>query len=382
MIARQDAVLLSGATGFVGAALLARYLDQTDRPLIALVRAQTAPEADARMRSLLHELYDPTTAQAHSARCTAVAADLQRPRLGLGPGDREQIARAASEVVHCAASVSFDLPLPEARAVNTAGVRRVAQLAELCTILGDGLDRFAHVSTAYVAGNRTGTFAENDKHCGAGFRNTYEQTKYEAEELLRQWPKPLPLQILRPSIVVGSRTSGWTRAFNVLYWPLQMFSRGRLPMVPARAQSPVDVVPVDYVADAILALGAAGPGTYHLVAGEHATTVAGVIDLAARRFGVAPPQLLDPDTLDVDAAGADEDGLTDSQQRTLRRARVYFPYFGLRVRFDDVATRALLTPAGVRAEPLHGYFDVLMDYAQRARWGRSPLTPRELVAAA
>jgi thioester reductase-like protein len=380
MIARQDGVLLSGATGFVGAALLARYLDQTDRPVVALVRAGTAADADARLRDLLHELYDSRTAQAHAARCTAVASDLQRPRLGLGPGDREQIARSCTEVVHCAASVTFDLPLPEARSVNTAGVRRVAQLADLCTVLGGGLDRFAHVSTAYVAGNRDGAFAENDDHCGSGFRNTYEQTKWEAEELLRRWPNPLPLQILRPSIVVGSRVSGWTRAFNVLYWPLQMFSRGRLPVVPARASCPVDVVPVDYVADAILALRDAGPGTYHLVAGDHATTVAGVIDLATQRFGVAPPQLLDPSSVDVDDVPSD--GLSDVQARALRRARVYFPYFGLHVRFEDARTRAILEPAGVRAEPLSGYFDVLMDYAQRARWGRTPLTPRELANAA
>ncbi len=376
---RQDAVLLSGATGFVGAALFSRYLDQTDRPVITLVRARNAADADARLRALLHELYDPATAQEHARRCTAVASDLLRPRLGLGPSDREQIARQASEVIHCAASVSFDLPLPEARAVNAAGVRRVGQLAELCGILGDGLTRFAHVSTAYVAGNHDGSFAEDDPYAGAGFRNTYEQTKYEGEQVLRAWPTEIPLQIIRPSIVVGNRTSGWTRAFNVLYWPLQMFSRGRLPMIPARSLSPVDVVPVDYVADAILALQDAPPATYHVVAGEHATTVGEVIDMAARRFGVPEPQLVAPEMIEADV---DSSTLTDAQRRVLDRARVYFPYFGLRVRFDDRQTRAVLNPAGVRAEPLHHYFDALMDYAQRAQWGRAPLTPHELSVAA
>jgi thioester reductase-like protein len=380
---RQDAVLLSGATGFVGAALLARYLDHTDRPIFALVRARNASEADTRLRAILHELYDPATARRHAQRCTAVAGDLQRSRLGLGASDREQIAREVSEVIHCAASVSFDLPLPEARAINAAGVRRVAQLAELCAILGDGLERFAHVSTAYVAGDHDGRFAENDPYCGAGFRNTYEQTKYEGEQVLRRWTTPLPLQVIRPSIVVGSRHSGWTRAFNVLYWPLQMFSRGRLPMIPARSQAPVDVVPVDYVADAILALADAPPATYHLVAGEHATTVGDVIALAAERFDVPAPQLLAPETTDADAdADADRGALTDAQARVLHRARVYFPYFGLRVRFDDRATRAVLEPTGVRTEPLHRYFDTLMDYAQRAQWGRAPLTPHELSVAA
>jgi thioester reductase-like protein len=375
---RQDAVLLSGATGFVGAALLARYLDQTDRPVLALVRARNAADADARLRGILGELYDPATARNHARRCTAVAADLLQPRLGLGPGDREQLARQTSEVVHCAASVSFDLPLTQARAVNAAGVRRMGQLAELCGILGDGLERFAHVSTAYVAGDHDGAFAEGDPYCGAGFRNTYEQTKYEGEQVLRDWPTSLPLQIIRPSIVVGNRRSGWTRAFNVLYWPLQMFSRGRLPIVPARAAAPVDVVPVDYVADAILALADAPSGTYHLVAGEHATTVGDVIALAGRRFDVPAPVLVEPETVDV----VDDASLSEAQRRVLDRARVYFPYFGLRVRFDDRHTRAVLEPSGVRTEPFHHFFDALMDYAERAEWGRSPLTPHELSVAA
>src|SRR5213083_3733245 len=148
---QTDAVLLSGVTGFVGAAVMARYLERTERPLLALVRAGSAREADARVRAVLEELYEPDVAEAYAERCTAVAADLARPALGLGPADREDLARQVSEVVHCAASVSFDQPLTAARAVNVAGARRVAQIAELCGARGDGLRRLVHVSTAYVA---------------------------------------------------------------------------------------------------------------------------------------------------------------------------------------------------------------------------------------
>ena len=61
----------------------------------------------------------------------------------------------------------------------------------------------------------------------------------------------LPVTVLRPSIVVGDQRSGWTSAFNVLYWPLRAFARGLLRSVPALPSSPVDVVSVDYVADAV-----------------------------------------------------------------------------------------------------------------------------------
>ena len=64
----------------------------------------------------------------------------------------------------------------------------------------------------------------------------------------------LPLVIARPSIVVGDRYSGWTPAFNVIYWPLRAFARGMLDEVPANPDGVVDVVPVDYVADALVHL--------------------------------------------------------------------------------------------------------------------------------
>jgi long-chain acyl-CoA synthetase len=373
-----DAVLLSGVTGFVGAAVLARYLERTDRPVVALARAGSAAEAGARIRAVLDDLYEPAVAEAHARRCTAVAADLAQPWLGLGPGDREDLAERVSEVVHCAASVSFDQPLDEARAVNVDGARRMAQLAELCSMRGRELRRFAHVSTAYVAGEHDGVFGEDDPGAGRSFRNTYEQTKHEAEVLLRSREVPLPLQIVRPSIVVGDRATGWTRAFNVLYWPLQMFAKGRLPVIPATSDAPVDVVSVDYVADAILALDDAPPGTYHVVAGDQATAVGEVTALASRRFGLPEPVVVAPERLAQALAAP----LADHQRAALERARVYFPYFDLRVRFDDRRARGLLAPAGVRPAPLSAYFDRLMDYAERTGWGRSPLSRRELAAAA
>jgi long-chain acyl-CoA synthetase len=267
--------------------------------------------------------------------------------------------------------VSFDLPLDVARAVNAAGAARIAELANRVAERGDGLRRVVHVSTAYVAGDRAGTFGEDDVTRGVPFRNTYEQTKHEAEELLRAWQPALPLQIVRPSIVVGDRTTGWTRSFNVLYWPLKQFARGRLPVVPAVADAPVDVVGVDYVADAVLGLAGAPGGTYHAVAGEHASTVSEVIALAAERFGVPAPEIVDPRVIDEALARP----LGEAQRRAMEQARIFFPYFRLGVRFDDRWARGILAPRGVAAEPLAAYFDTLIDYAQRAAWGaRSGLT--------
>ncbi|WP_272476047.1 SDR family oxidoreductase [Baekduia alba] len=368
---RSDAVLLTGVTGFVGTAVALRILERSDRQIVALVRAADRREAAERVRGALAEVTPPELLDAYAARCAAVPADLLADGLGLRHGDREEIARRCDEVIHCAASVSFDLPLDLARAVNAAGAARIAELAARVAQRGEGLRRVVHVSTAYVAGDRDGTFGEDDVTRDVPFRNTYEQTKHEAEELLRAWEPALPLQIVRPSIVVGDRTTGWTRSFNVLYWPLKQFARGRLPVVPAIADAPVDVVPVDYVADTVLGLAGAPAGTYHAVAGEQAATVAEVIDLAAARFGVPAPEIVDPRVIDEALARP----MGEAQRRALEQARIFFPYFRLGVRFDDRWARGILAPRGVATDPLHTYFDTLIDFAQRAAWGgRTGLT--------
>ncbi|HEY6757947.1 MAG TPA: SDR family oxidoreductase [Baekduia sp.] len=370
---RSDAVLLTGVTGFVGTAVALRILERSDRQIIALVRAADRREAAERVRAALAEVAPAELVDAYAARCTALPADLMVDGLGLRHGDREELARRCDEVIHCAASVVFDLPLEQARAVNAAGAARMAELATRVAQRGDGLRRILHVSTAYVAGEQDGTFREDDVARGVTFRNTYEHTKHEAEELLRAWEPRLPLQILRPSIVVGARDTGWTRSFNVLYWPLKMFARGRLPVVPALADAPVDVVPVDYVADAVLDLADAPLGTYHAVAGRHAATVRDVIDLAAARFGLPAPEIVDPAVIDEALARP----LGEAQRRAMEQAHVYFPYFRLGVRFDDRWARGFLEPRGVAAEPLAGYFDTLIDYAEAAEWGgRTDLTVR------
>ncbi|HWH93302.1 MAG TPA: SDR family oxidoreductase, partial [Baekduia sp.] len=355
---RSDAVLLTGVTGFVGTAIALRILERSDLHIFALVRAADARDAAQRVRAALADVAPPDLLDAYAARCTALPADLLVDGLGLRHGDREELARRCDEVIHCAASVSFDLPLDAAREINAAGAARIAELATRVAARGDGLRRLVHVSTAYVAGERVGVFGEDDVTHGLPFRNTYEQTKHEAEQLLRAWSPELPLQVVRPSIVVGDRATGWTRSFNVLYWPLKMFARGRLPVVPAVADAPVDVVPVDYVAEAVIGLAGAPMGTYHAVAGEHASTVAEVIDLAAARFGVPAPEIVDP--LVIEEALTQPMG--EAQRRALEQARIFFPYFRLGVRFDDRWARGILEPAGVAAESLPGYFDTLIDY--------------------
>jgi long-chain acyl-CoA synthetase len=363
------AVLLTGATGFVGTELLARYLERSDRHVVALVRAADDQAAAARVRATLATACgDP---DAHAGRVTAVAGDLTFPRLGLG--DRwEALSGRVGAIVHGAASVSFDLPLADARAINVEGTRRMLDFASACR----GLERFTYVSTAYVAGERRGTIYEDDIG-GDRFRNAYERSKHEAERLVAAHGDALDVTIVRPSIVVGDRRTGWTAAFNVLYAPLRAFAAGAYSVLPARRHAPVDVVPVDYVADAVHALAqapeAAGQ-TFHIVAGDGASTVGEIVSMASARFSQRMPRLVWPRVYHAVVAPMMARHASSTERRMLASSAPYFPYFAMRSRFDDARARAVLGPRGITASPLHTYFDRLVDFAVAARWGREPIT--------
>lgn len=368
-----EAILLTGATGFVGMAVLARLLEHTGREVVVLVRAVSQSQADARLNAVLGSVFD--APERHRGRVRAVCGDLTSPGLGLG-ADREWIAEEVREIVHGAASVAFDLPLAESRSINVEGSLRVLDLAEDCAARGDGLRRITYVSTAYVAGNRRGLACETELDVGQGFRNAYEQSKHEAERLVWSRRERLPVTIVRPSIVVGERGTGWTASFNVVYGPLRAFASGTYPVIPGRRNAVLDVVTVDHVADAILALAAspaAAGGIFHVVAGEQATTLGELAGLAARRFGRRPPRLVPPRVYRSALHPLILRRADPSTRRRLARSEVYFPYFSLDLRFDDHRARELLDPLGISATPLREYFDTLIDFAEAANWGRTPI---------
>ena len=329
-------VLLTGATGFLGMEVLARLLERTDREVLCVVRAADHDAAEARLDGVLSTLYhDPSP---YRARVSALHGDLTS---GMSVPDEP-----VDVVCHCAASITFDLPLEEAREINVEGTRAMLALARAA-----GARRFVHVSTAYVAGTHRGRFTED--MIGTEFRNTYEQTKSEAERVVGE-VDDMAVAIARPSIVMGESDTGWTPAFNVLYWPLRAFARGLFEQVPALPDGRVDVVPVDYVADGIAKLiEVDATGTFNLVAGTEAATVEDLSEMACAHFDRPRPPYADAG----DSAGAAAD----------QHGAVFLPYFDMEVVFDDTHTREQL---GLQAPPLKSYFDTLMDYADLAKWGK------------
>ena len=350
-------VFLTGATGFLGMEVLARLLEAGDRKVIALVRAADDAAAEDRLYGVLNTLWrDPTPYQEH---VRAVAGDVTSPGLGLDQAARNALAEEVGAVLHCAASISFDLPLDDARAINVEGTREVIGFARECKALGR-LERFVHVSTAYVSGKYEGTFRERQLDAKQTFRNTYEQTKWEAEHVVREAGDLSPA-IARPSIVMGESDTGWTPAFNVLYWPLRAFSRGLFQEIPSLPSAHVDIVPVDYVADGLVALlDSHEEGVFNLVSGRDAPFANELVELACDRFDRPRPAIVEGSAAESDDHGA-----------------VYLPYFDMELVFDDTRARAALGPAGIRPPRLPDYFGRLMDYAETVKWGKRSMTREE-----
>jgi long-chain acyl-CoA synthetase len=344
-------VLLTGATGFLGMEVLARLIERDDVEIITLVRAADRDRAQERLDEVLGRLYEEP--RDRGSRVIALPADMAAEGLGLSLADRRLVGETVERVIHCAASISFDLPHEEAMNVNAGGTARMLELAaEMAR-----LERFVHVSTAYVAGRTRGSFGEHDLDRGQEFRNSYERSKFEAERIVAERTGELPIVVARPSIVVGDRHSGWTPSFNVIYWPLRAFARGLIRELPVDPAGVVDVVPVDYVADALVhVLGTGEPGgRLHLVAGDRAVTNAELIDLACRSLGREPPRLV---------AGAELPG----------EARAYLPYFDVQTSFDDARARSRLAEQGIETSALPDFFQTLLDYADRVAWGKRSIT--------
>ncbi|MFL5906530.1 MAG: SDR family oxidoreductase [Solirubrobacterales bacterium] len=370
---------MTGATGFLGGEILARLLQGGDCQVYALVRARDQGQAEARLRETIVSLLG--TIEPWSRHAVAIPADLSAPGLGLTETQREWLAQRTTRVIHCAASVSFELGLDESRRINLDGTARMLDFARFASLCG-GLDCFTHVSTAYVAGTHRGTFAEGDPRVGQGFRNGYERSKFEAEAMVHSGSDSLPVQVLRPSIVVGDSRTGWTPTFNVLYWPLRAFARGNYPVVPAKRSAPVDVVPVDYVADAAVALAGRPGTTYNLVAGERASSVGELVELGSSYFTAPPPKLIPPRLYRRAVHPLLVRTGSEKRRRALRRSEPFFPYFDVGARYDRARAREALAPAGLEPPPLASYFGRLMDFAVAADWGRKQIPRHRAIRAA
>ncbi len=208
-------LLLTGATGLLGRRVLRDAL-LAGMQVAALVRRDHSMRAAGRIDSILHE--EEVSGRSACPRPIVLQGDLLSPDCGLGSDAVEWIARHCDTVIHCAASLSFEeSPDGEPFKSNVEGTRHLLALCERT-----GIRTFHHVSTAYVAGDRSGRAYERELDVGQRFSNAYEQSKRDSEHLVRRADHLDKATVFRPAIIVGDSRTGRTCSFHGIYVPLQL----------------------------------------------------------------------------------------------------------------------------------------------------------------
>jgi long-chain acyl-CoA synthetase len=366
-----SSVLLTGATGFLGRHILWDLLRQSPDTTVTCVLRPGRGSPARRLQRTLAAAGNQLPIDARD-RCHAVDGDLADERLIADPATRERLVREVDRVVHCAASVQFETPLDKARSVNVGGTRNVLRFA-VDAQAGGRLRRVDHFSTSYVAGRAQRLMME-DELAPTSFTNTYEQTKWESEQLVREHQRELPITIFRPSIVVGDSKTGYTSNFRVLYWPLKTLASGLAIVAPLDPKGIVDLVPVDYVVDAFRVLSATDASLgkcYHLAAGPKGERTCGeLLDTAVEIFGVRRPFLISPRISYSIVRPLLYATLWGKRRPLLRQAEQYFPYFAYRASFDTSIATADLVGSGIEPPAVADYFGTIVQYCLDTDWGK------------
>ncbi|WP_164021050.1 myxochelin non-ribosomal peptide synthetase MxcG [Pyxidicoccus trucidator] len=248
-------VVLTGATGFVGAHLLDQLLRQTEARVVCLVRASDEAHAMERLREALASQHLSTASL--SERVVALPADLTQPWLGLGSARFHGLASECDAVFHNAAVVSVVREYGSLQAVNVRGTRELLRLAAAVRP-----KPFHYVSTLAVApqANLLPEVPEEFVPAHPGLRDGYQQSKWVAERLVQQaGARGLPVAVYRLGRVVGAPDSGIVN-------PQDLVWRILLAGIPVGTLPQLDVgeawTPVDFVARALVHLSrGASPGT-------------------------------------------------------------------------------------------------------------------------
>jgi nucleoside-diphosphate-sugar epimerase len=344
--------------------------------LLCLVRCDDADHGLTRIVQSLARVIPEDEARELSSKLRALPGDLCQEGLGLSEADRSVLVSTATAVLHCAADVRFNQDLADARLRNVFGTEQVAGLAR--EALRNGVfERFDWVGTAFVAGLREDLVTESELEHEQGWKNSYEQSKYEAERMLREQYSDLPLTVLRPSVIVGESNTGATSNFGMLYWPVQLYARGWWRTVVGRPDTPVDLVPVDFVADAVefLTRSEQGQGgTFHLAAGpEGSLTIEELAEICQQYFGGRPARYISPDTFFRWVRPVVDLFIWGKKRRVIQSGgRFFIPYFTGNPRFDVSASTDALQGSGIAAPSVRDYITVLFDYCVATDFGRAP----------
>ncbi len=365
--------LLTGGTGLVGRYLL-RDLLTADAPVAVLIRSRKDQSAEERLDQVLldweSQLRKPLP------RPVCLEGDLNKPGLGLDSGQEIWIQQNVNSVIHNGASLTFQ-GKDRNKDPWLSNYQGTANVLEMCR--ENNIRHFHYVSTAYVCGKCPGPVYEKHPHVnGYGFRNDYEESKYAAEQMVRNADWLDCLTIHRPATIVGDSQTGYTSTYHGFYaylqfaWVLSNFSekdsKGRWE-APLRmnltGNEPRNLVPVDWVSSVMveILLNSKHHGhTYHLAPTDPVT----MLELDA----VMSEYLNYYGTTFVGPEGLKDKELNSFEKNFYDSLMIYLPYRGREPVFD--CTNTIHSFPHLPCPKMDR--DVLkriMDFAIKDRWGKN-----------
>ena len=265
---------VTGYPGFIARRLVRKLLAADDQLTVtALVLASEKAKAEAEVLRL-----------GSGDRVRLLVGDVSAMDVGLSGEEYRRLIEDVTEIHHLAAIQQVGVTRTVAERVNVGGTQNVIDLARSVR----HLERLVHFSSAFVSGKRQGVVREEELEHGAGFRNPYEATKHQAERLVRAAADKLPITIVRPSAVVGDSRTGEVDHFDGVYHFILLLaaSPAAIPIpLPGEGTAPLNLVPVDYVVDAVHAISAQPDTigkTFHIV-DPNPLSARGVYALVAER---------------------------------------------------------------------------------------------------
>ena len=356
------AIFLTGSTGYIGAHVAANLLEAHGASLNVLVRARDPRDAEARLWYgwQLHMDF-PRFYEYLQTRVRIFRGDLTGPQFGLARDDHDRLVHTTDSVIHCAASLNRKSE-KSCLNVNLRGTLEVLQLATRVHHY-HGLRRFSHVSTVAVAGKRQNELVTEDQSIDwdRSDYDPYARTKKFCEHMIRQLLPEVPITIFRPSIVLGDSRRPETTQFDMVR--AFVFLEG-LPVLPFRRADKIDIVNVDFVADAIATLHQKEHpqyDTYHLSSGKESETFAAVTKALAeaqqKRRPVFLPVLERPFSSTVNL-------LANSGSKVANGAslmKVFLPYLVWNTVFDN---QRVTSELGRKPVPFSRYSHPLLRFSR------------------
>jgi thioester reductase-like protein len=341
--------LVTGYPGFIGKRLV-RGLARADGDgarVVLLVQPKHAASARAELASL------------GARRAEVIEGDVEQMHLGLSGAEFKALAAAVTDVWHLAAISWLGADPRYVRRVNVEGTRNVLELAQRAPRLA----RLNHFSTALVSGDRAGVILEDELAMGQRFHNAYEESKHEAELLVRRAQAELPATIYRPSIVIGDSRTGeidrfegpYALAILLVASPLAV----PLPLAGGGA-APLNVVPIDFVVDAALSIAgnrAAIGKTIHL-ADPAPLSARRVYELIATRAGKRLP------SVSLSSRALRTLLQLPGLERLSRAQRPALEYLDQLAIYNCRNQLDLLDGTGIRCPPITSYLDRLIEFVQ------------------